>query len=100
MSNPFEIAANATSHFASIPTVPAVPPIRPGPKLKPLVERKNLHALQLAQHKSSLISVTAEGLFTQFKTSEMMNQTLILQLASINVDDHIVQNKSLQLLAL
>ena len=69
MSNPFEIAANATSRFASIPTVPAVPPIRPGPKLKPLVERKSLHALQLAQHKSSPISVTAEGLFTRFKTS-------------------------------
>jgi transposase-like protein len=73
MSNPFEIAAQARA--PATPSVPisihrALSAIRPGPKLKPLAERKALHALQLTRRTAAPIAATADGLLAQFKSKE------------------------------
>jgi hypothetical protein len=61
MSNPFEIAAQAL--IAAPPTLSlAVPATRPGPKPKPLAQRRTLYALQLARRDTSPITATADGL--------------------------------------
>ena len=69
MSNPFEIAANATMPELSSTLNLVVKAPRPGPKLKSLAERKSLHTLQLARHNATPISTTAEGLLAQFKVN-------------------------------
>ena len=62
MSNLFEITAQAlVSTPSSTPLAP-----RPGPKLKPLAERRSLHALQLAHH-NPITTTTTDGLLAQFK---------------------------------
>ena len=48
MSNPFEIAAQASNPIPPSSLNSAAP--RPGPKPKPLAERQSLYALQLTRH--------------------------------------------------
>ena len=69
MSNPFEIAAQALIAAPPIPSL-AVPATRPGPKPKPLAERRTLHALQLARRHTSPITATADGLLARFKAND------------------------------
>jgi hypothetical protein len=69
MSNPFEIAANATMPELPSTLNPVAKAPRPGPKLKSLAERKSLHTLQLARHNATPIATTAEGLLAQFKVN-------------------------------
>lgn len=66
MSNPFEIAANTMS----LAPRTATSTLRPGPKLKPLAQRKNSHALQLARRDAIPISTTTEGFLAKFKADE------------------------------
>ena len=68
MSNPFIIAAQATTPILPSTLNPAVPAPRPGPKPKPLAERQSLHALQLIRH-DPIISATTDGLLAQFKAN-------------------------------
>jgi hypothetical protein len=70
MSNPFEIAANATSYVPPPAPNPAVPAVRPGPKLKPLAQLSTLHSLQLARRTTTPLALTAEGLLAQFKADQ------------------------------
>ena len=42
---------------------------RHGLKPKPLAERRSLHAIQLARHKSTPTSTTIDGLLAQFKAN-------------------------------
>jgi hypothetical protein len=69
MSNPFTIAAQASVPMSLSASNSAVPAPRPGPKLKPMAERRSLHALQLAHHDSNPITTTTDGLLAQFKSN-------------------------------
>jgi hypothetical protein len=71
MSNLFEIATQASTAAPLIQDPPvAVPANKPGPKPKPLAERRSLHALQLTRRDtSSPISATIDGLLAQFKAN-------------------------------
>ena len=51
----------------------ALSAIRPGPKLKPLAERKALYALQLTRRTAAPIAATADGLLAQFKSKKVTN---------------------------
>lgn len=62
MSNLFEIATQAP---VSMPSSTSLAP-RPGPKPKPLAERRSLHALQLTRH-NPITTTTTDGLLAQFK---------------------------------
>lgn len=66
MSNPFEIAATTVS----LAPRTATGTLRPGPKLKPLAQRKSLHSLQLARRDALPISTTAEGFLAKFKADK------------------------------
>ena len=70
MSNLFEIAANATLYVPPPAPNPAVPAVRPSPKLKPLVQLSTLHSLQLARRTTTPLALTAEGLLAQFKADQ------------------------------
>jgi hypothetical protein len=63
MSNPFEIATQA---LVSTPSSTS-PATRPGPKAKPLAERR-LYALQLAHH-NPITTTNADGLLARFKAN-------------------------------
>jgi hypothetical protein len=71
MSNPFEIAAKATTPTplsVSHLVVPAA--ARPGPRPKPLAERRTLHSLQLARRDATAVTVTTDSLLAQFKANK------------------------------
>jgi hypothetical protein len=59
MSTPFEIATKAAGLMPS-------PTQRTGPKLKPLAERKSLHALRLRNHDEGIVGKSADALLEQF----------------------------------
>ncbi|KAH8588488.1 hypothetical protein B0O99DRAFT_693413 [Bisporella sp. PMI_857] len=67
MSNPFEIAAQALPLKPSLIPNLSISAPKPGPKPKPLAERRTLHALQLARRNTTPIAATADGLLAQFK---------------------------------
>jgi transposase-like protein len=66
MSNPFMIAAQASTPVPPSALNPAILAPRPGPKPKPLAERRLYH-LQLAR--TTPITITTEGLLAQFKSN-------------------------------
>ena len=66
MSNPFMIAAQASMPIPPSTLNPAILAPRPGPKPKPLGERR-LHHLQLTR--TTPIATTTEGLLAQFKSN-------------------------------
>ena len=68
MSNPFTIAAQASTPILPSTLNPAILAPRHGPKPKPLAERQSLHALQLTRH-NPIISATTDGLLAQFKAN-------------------------------
>ncbi|KIM92526.1 hypothetical protein OIDMADRAFT_62504 [Oidiodendron maius Zn] len=67
MSNPFMIAAQASTPVLPSTLNPAILAPRAGPRPKPLAEPQSLHALQLARHDP--ISATTDGLLAQFKAN-------------------------------
>jgi hypothetical protein len=67
MSNLFIIAAQASMPVPPSTLNPAILAPRPGPKPKPIAERRSLYALQLTHHDSSPITTTTDGLLPQFK---------------------------------
>jgi hypothetical protein len=66
ISNPFMIAAQASTPILPSTLNPAILAPRHGPKPKPLAERQSLHALQLAR-RNPIIST--DGLLARFKAS-------------------------------
>jgi transposase-like protein len=68
MSNPFMIAAQASTPIPPSTLNLAILAPRPGPKPKPLPERRSLHALQLARH-DPITTTTTDGLLAQFKAN-------------------------------
>jgi transposase-like protein len=68
MSNPFLIAAQASMPIPPSTLNPAILAPRPGPKPKPLAERRSLHGLQLARH-DPITTTTTDGLLAQFKAN-------------------------------
>jgi transposase-like protein len=67
MSNPFMIAAQASTPIPPSTLNPAILAPRPGPKPKPLAER-SLHTLQLARY-DPITTTTIDGLLAQFKSN-------------------------------
>jgi hypothetical protein len=67
MSNPFEIAAQASIPILPSTLNPAILAPRHGPKAKPLAERR-LYALQLAHH-NPITTTTTNSLLAQFKAN-------------------------------
>jgi hypothetical protein len=59
MSTPFEIATKVAGLMPS-------PTQRTGPKLKPLAERKSLHALRLRNRDEGIVGKSADALLEQF----------------------------------
>jgi transposase-like protein len=68
MSNPFMIAAQASTPIPPSTLNLAILAPRPGPKPKPLAERRSLHALQLAR-RDPITTATTDGLLAQFKST-------------------------------
>jgi hypothetical protein len=68
MSNPFAIAAQTSTPIPPSTLNPAILAPRPGPKPKPLAERRSIHALQLVRHKP-ITTTTTDGLLAQFKAN-------------------------------
>jgi transposase-like protein len=70
MSNPFMIAAQASTSIPPSTLNPAILAPRAGPKPKPLAERQSLHALQLARH-DPITTSTTDGLLARFKANPL-----------------------------
>ena len=70
MSNPFMIAAQASTSILPSTLNPAILALRASPKPKPLAKRQSFHALQLARY-DPIISATADGLLAQFKANAL-----------------------------
>jgi transposase-like protein len=68
MSNPFEIAAQASKPIPPSSLNSAIPAPRAGPKPKPLAARQSLHALRLVRQ-DPITTTTSEGLLAQFKAN-------------------------------
>jgi hypothetical protein len=72
MSNPFTIAAKSNHS-----TPPAGPPLitqKPGPRPKPLSERKTLHALKLRRQNEGLVGQAADTLLAQFQQAHTIRE--------------------------
>ena len=67
ISNPFEIAAQASIPILPSTLNPAILAPRHGPKAKPLAERR-LYALQLVYY-NPIITTTTNSLLAQFKAN-------------------------------
>jgi hypothetical protein len=68
MSNPFEIAAQASKPIPPSSLNSAIPAPRAGLKPKPLAARQSLYALWLV-HQDPITTTTSEGLLAQFKAN-------------------------------
>ena len=68
MSNPFTIAAQASTPILPSTLNPAILAPRPGPKPKPVAKRQSLYALQLAR-RDPITTTTTDGLLAQFKAN-------------------------------
>ena len=68
MSNPFTIAAQASTPILPSTLNPAILALRHGPKPKPLAEYQSLYALQLI-HYNPITTTSTDGLLAQFKAN-------------------------------